>query len=157
MKVVAYDPYVEPQSAEEAVELVSDLGLLFDRADFVTVHVPYGKQTHHLVSAHLIAKMRPSSYLINTSRGAVVDEPALVQALSESRIAGAALDVFQQEPPRADNPLLGLPNVVLTPHSAALTKQCVARMAVDAAQGVLDVLEGRRPRYVFNPEVIGKS
>ena len=152
MKAVAYDPYAEPQSTDESVEVVADLAALFGRADFVTVHVPHTPRTHHLIDAHLIAKLRPSSYLINTSRGGVIDESALVRALSSEQIAGAAVDVFEQEPPEADNPLLGLPNVILTPHSAALTKQCVARMAVDAAQGVLDVLEGRRPKYVFNPQ-----
>jgi len=154
MRVMAYDPYVEPRSVDERIELVPDLDAVFERADFVTMHVPYAKQTHHLVNAGLLSRMRPGSYLINTSRGAVVDEPALVRALSEGTIAGAALDVFEEEPPDSDNPLLKLSNVILTPHSAALSKQCAARMAVDAAQGVLDVLEGRKPRYVFNPEVI---
>jgi len=134
------------------IELASDLATVFERGDFVTLHVPYSQATHHLVNAELIAKMQPSSYLVNTSRGAVVDETALARALAEGRIAGAALDVFEKEPPDPDNPLLKLPNVILTPHSAALTRECVARMAVDAAQGVLDVLEGRKPKYVFNPE-----
>jgi D-3-phosphoglycerate dehydrogenase len=127
---------------------------VFERADFVTLHVPYSQATHHLVDAGLLAKMRPSAYLVNTSRGAVVDETALARALSEGRIAGAALDVFDKEPPDPDNALLRLPNVILTPHSAALTKECVARMAVDAAEGVLDVLQGRRPKYIFNREAI---
>jgi D-3-phosphoglycerate dehydrogenase len=154
MKVIAYDPYIEPRTAEKTLELVRDVGSVFERADFVTVHVPHVDETHHLVNARMIAKMRPTSFLINTSRGAVVDESALVRALSEGRIAGAGLDVFEKEPPEADNPLLSLPNVILTPHSSALTKQCVARMAVGAAQGVLDVLQGRKPQYVFNPEVL---
>ena len=108
-----------------------------------------------MVNAELIGRMRPSSYLINTSRGAVVDEVALTQALVQGKIAGAGLDVFEEEPPSADNPLFGLGNVILTPHTAAVTRECVARAAVDAAQGVLDVLEGRRPQYVFDPEVFG--
>jgi D-3-phosphoglycerate dehydrogenase len=161
MSVIAYDPYVDPQSvigkrepADAAVEWASDLGAVFERADFVTLHVPHTPQTRHLVSADLIAKMRPTAYLVNTSRGAVVDEPALARALAQGKIAGAGLDVFETEPPHPDNPLLTLPNVILTPHSAALTQQCVARMAEHAAQGVLDVLEGRRPQYVVNPEVL---
>lgn len=183
MKVIAYDPYVLPSppaplpqrergdavappsplpgrergvvDERPPIEFASNLPTLFECSDFVTLHVPYSQATHHLVNAELMAKMRPSSYLINTSRGPVVDEAALAQALSEGRIAGAGLDVFEKEPPDPDNPLLKLPNVILTPHSAALTKECVARMAVDAAQGVLDVLEGRRPKYVFNPTRCG--
>ena len=154
MKVVAYDPLVKPKNVDKNVALVSDLASVFERADFVTLHVPHGKETHHLIDADVMAKMRPSSYLINTSRGAVVDELALAEALTDGRIAGAGIDVFEQEPPDDDNPLLKLPNVILTPHSAALTKECVARMAVDAAQGVLDVLEGRKPKHVFNPDAI---
>lgn len=153
-KVIAYDPYVEPDGADAEVQWTSDLEVIFERADFVTVHVPHTDGTHHLVNANLIGKMRPGSYLINTSRGAVVDEAALARAVSEGTIAGAGLDVFEKEPPDPKNPLLGLPNVILTPHSAALTKQCVARMAVDAAQGVLAVLEGRRPEYLFNADVL---
>jgi D-3-phosphoglycerate dehydrogenase len=154
MKVVAYDPYVKRGSVDKEVVLVSDLGSVFERADFVTLHVPHGSQTHHLVDADMLAKMRPSSFLINTSRGAVVDELALARALADGKIAGAGIDVFEREPPEKDNPLLKLPNVILTPHSASLTKECVARMAVDAAQGVLDVLEGRKPKHVFNSDAI---
>jgi len=139
------------------MEFASDLAAVFERGDFLTLHVPYSQATHHLVHAELLAKMRPSSYLINTSRGAVVDETALARALSEGRIAGAALDVFENEPPDPDSPLLKLPNVILTPHSAALTRECVARMAVDAAQGVLDVLEGRKPKYVFNEAMLASK
>lgn len=153
-KVIAYDPYVEPAGADPEIEWTPELEEIFERADFVTIHVPHTDETHHLVGADLIGKMRPGSYLINTSRGAVVDEAALARAVSEGAIAGAGLDVFEREPPAAEDPLLGLPNVILTPHSAALTKQCVARMAVDAAQGVLAVLEGRRPQYVFNPDAL---
>jgi D-3-phosphoglycerate dehydrogenase len=161
MSVIAFDPYVEPQSVaakperpDRAIHWTSELATVFERADFVTVHVPHTPQTRHLVGPDLIAKMRPTAYLVNTSRGPVVDEPALARALGEGKIAGAGLDVFETEPPDPANPLLALPNVILTPHSAALTQECVARMAVHAAQGVLDVLEGRRPRYVFNPEVL---
>jgi len=154
MKVIAYDPYVEPEKTDAAIKWASDLDAVFEQADFVTVHVPHTDETHHLVSAHLIGKMRPGSYLINTSRGPLVDEAALARALLEGTIAGAGLDVFEKEPPDPENPLLNLPNVILTPHSAALTKECVARMAVDAARGVVAVLEGRRPEYVFNREVL---
>ena len=155
MNVIGYDPYWDPDDNATGIEFTSEPAALFEQADFVTIHVPLTSQTHHMVNAELIGMMRPSSYLINTSRGAVVDEVALTQALVQGNIAGAGLDVFEEEPPPADNPLFGLDNVILTPHTAALTRECVARVAVDAAQGVLDVLEGRRPQYVFNPEVFG--
>ena len=155
MNVVGYDPYLGLDNNATGIEFASELAALFEQADFVTVHVPLTTQTHHMVNAELIGRMRPSSYLINTSRGAVVDEVALTQALAQGNIAGAGLDVFEEEPLPADNPLFGLDNVILTPHTAALTRECVARVAVDAAQGVMDVLEGRRPQYVFNPEVFG--
>lgn len=154
MKVIAYDPYFKPDGTDAGIELTSEVDAVFERADFVTVHVPHTDQTHHLVGGDLIGKMRPGSYLINTSRGSVVDEAALTRALSDGGIAGAGIDVFEKEPPEVDDPLLSLANVILTPHSAALTKECVSRMAVDAAEGVLAVLEGRKPKYVFNPEVL---
>ena len=97
--------------------------------------------------------MKPTAFLINTARGPLVDEAALVQALKQKTIAGAGVDVFDPEPPKADNPLYALPNVVLTPHSAGLTVECVIRMATHAAQAIMDVLEGRRPEGVINPEV----
>lgn len=153
MKVIAYDPYLNHRDTALEIEITSDLAALFERADFITVHVPYTKETHHLINRDLLSRMKTSAYLINTSRGAIVDESALSAALSRGKIAGAGLDVYEQEPPSPDNPLLRLSNIILTPHSAALTKECVARMAMDAAQGVLDVLEGRKPKYVFNAGV----
>jgi D-3-phosphoglycerate dehydrogenase len=100
--------------------------------------------------------MKPAAFLINFSRGEVVDERALYEALKNGAIAGAALDVFDPEPPKKDNPLFGLDSVILSPHSAALTQECVIRMATGAAEGVVDVLSGRKPSFVVNPEVLKK-
>jgi len=98
--------------------------------------------------------LKQSAYLINTSRGGIVDEAGLCEALKEKRIAGAALDVFEKEPPARDLPFFGLDNVLVTPHMAAMTDQALINMAMDVADGILDALEGRRPQYVANPEVL---
>ena len=147
MKVIAYDPYVKQV---EGVELCSSLDQVFSRADFVSIHVPYMKQTHHLVDARLLRLMKPDSCLINTSRGAVVDEKALIEALKNDSIAGAGLDVFEEEPPSPDNPLFKFDNVVSTPHSAALSRECELKLAMAAAQAVVDYAEGKQPMYVYN-------
>ncbi len=147
MKVIAYDPYVKQV---EGVELCSSLDQVFRRADFVSIHVPYMKQTHHLVDARLLRLMKPDSCLINTSRGAVVDEKALIEALKNESIAGAGLDVFEEEPPSPDNPLFKFDNVVSSPHSAALSRECELKLAMAAAQAVVDYVERRQPMYVYN-------
>jgi len=119
----------------------------------VTVHTPLTPETKGLIGEAQFKLMRPTAFLINAARGPVVDEKALFTALTEGRIAGAGLDVFDQEPPDPKSPLFTLPNVVLTPHSAGLTVECVIRMATGAARAIVDVLEGRRPPHVVNPEV----
>jgi D-3-phosphoglycerate dehydrogenase len=108
------------------------------------------KETHHLVNARLLSLMKPDSCLINTSRGAVADEKALIEALEKKSIAGAGLDVFEEEPPSPDNPLFKLDNVVCTPHSAALSRECELKVAMTAAQAVVDYAEGNQPMYVYN-------
>jgi len=147
MKIIAYDPYVK--QAEE-VELRSSLDQIFIQSDFISIHVPYTKETHHLVDARLLSLMKSDSYLINTSRGAVVDEKALIEALEKGLIAGAGLDVFEKEPPSLDNPLLKFNNVITTSHSAGLNRDCERKLATAAAQAVIDFLEGRQPKYIYN-------
>ena len=98
--------------------------------------------------------MKNSAFIVNTSRGGIIDENNLAEALSDGKIAGAALDVFENEPPQADNPLLKLENIFLSPHSAALTKESARRMAMHAAEGVADILEGKKPKWVFNRDKI---
>jgi D-3-phosphoglycerate dehydrogenase len=172
MNVLWYDPYLQDRSsyplkegpyaektepAEKNIRRMKSLPVLLGNSDFVSVHLPHNIKTHHMFGKGLIEKMRPTTYFINTSRGAVVDEAALVDALDKKKIAGAGLDVYENEPPDVAIPLLKLPNVILTPHSAALTKECVARMAVDSVQGVVDVFEGRRPKFIFNRGVYERS
>ncbi|MCL6612005.1 MAG: hydroxyacid dehydrogenase [Peptococcaceae bacterium] len=158
MRVKAYDPLVpEEVFASAGVERCRTLDAALSGADFVSLHVPYTKETHHLIGERELSLMKPTGYLINTSRGGIVDEEALYMALRDGRLAGAALDVFETEPPAADIPLFGLDNVLLTPHMAAMTDLALVNMAADVASGILDVLEGRRPQYLANPEVWGSS
>jgi len=154
MEILAYDPLVPKEAMEQAGARVAAIAEILKASDFVTLHVPSMAETKGLIGAAQLKAMKRSAFLINCARGPIVDEAALVAALKDGTIAGAGLDVFDPEPPRADNPLFGLPNVVLSPHSAGLTVECVIRMATHAAQAIIDVLEGRRPEGVINPEAL---
>jgi D-3-phosphoglycerate dehydrogenase len=127
---------------------------LFREADVISLHIPFSPETQKMIGGQQLGWMKPDAFLVNTSRGGVLDEAALVQCLKEHRIAGAGLDVFAREPLLEDNPLKGLDNVILTPHTAALTRECVARVAVEAAQATLDVFQGKKPNGLVNPEVL---
>jgi lactate dehydrogenase-like 2-hydroxyacid dehydrogenase len=126
---------------------------LLRQADFLSLHVPLSSATHHLIGAQELAMMKPTAFLINTSRGKVVDEAALVQALQTKRIAGAALDVFENEP-RLHPGFLALPNVVLSPHLGTATSETRMAMAMLAADNLLAALDGQRPPNLVNPEVL---
>jgi D-3-phosphoglycerate dehydrogenase len=156
MRVIAYDPYLSEEKKAEHCNLATfvEIEKLFSESDIISVHVPLSDDTRNLVDTARIALMKPDALLINASRGGVVDEAALVEALQNKKIAGAGLDVFSQEPVQADNPLLKLDNVILTPHTAALTNECVVRMATEAVKCVLDVFAGREPRNVANRQVL---
>ena len=149
MEVIGYDPFVDPTLAGQ-VELADSIEDVLRTADFVSIHVPANETTVGLIDRARLMMMKRSAYLINVARGSIVREQDLFEALSERRIAGAALDVFAEEPPDAGNPLFGLDNVTVTPHSAALTTQCMDRMALDAARGIHEVLSGRRPTWPVN-------
>ena len=156
MQVLAYDPYLTDEKKAECTLWVKFVGLeeLLAHSDVISIHVPLTDQTRHLVDETEFSLMKPDAILINASRGGVVNEAALVKALQNNQIAGAGLDVFSEEPVPADNPLLKLDNVILTPHTAALTRECVTRMATEAAKCVLDVFAGREPQNVANPKVL---
>ena len=154
MEILAYDPLVPKEAMEKAGARVATISEILKASDFVTLHVPSMAETKGLIGTAQLKAMKRSAFLINCARGPIVDEAALVAALKDGTIAGAGLDVFDPEPPKADNPLFGLPNVVLSPHSAGLTVECVIRMATHAAQAIIDVLEGRRPEGVINPEAL---
>lgn len=147
MNILAYDPYVS-QSQNHVV--FCELEELLSQADVVTVHLPATSETEKLLNKERLSMMKPSGYFINASRGSVVDESALIELLQTKRIAGAGLDVFEQEPLPLEHPLMKLENVILSPHAAALTKECVVRAAVEAAEAVVDVFSGREPKYVYN-------
>jgi phosphoglycerate dehydrogenase-like enzyme len=156
LRYLAHDPFVSDESARElGVELTS-LEDLAERSDFLTINVPLSQTTRGLVDAGLLARMRPTAYLINTARGAVVDHDALVRALAQSRIAGAALDVFETEPIAPDDPLLSLDNVILTPHTIAVTDQYLEAITESACRSVAMVGRGQAPTYVVNREVLGR-
>ncbi|MCS7045266.1 MAG: phosphoglycerate dehydrogenase, partial [Gemmataceae bacterium] len=141
MKVVGYDPFLTPERAAQlGIEAVSDLHALLPRVDFLTVHTPLTAETTNLIGARELALLRKGSRVINCARGGIVNEEALVEALRSGHLAGAALDVFVQEPLPPDHPLLKLPNVVLTPHLGASTVEAQESVALEAAQLLIDFL-----------------
>jgi len=150
MTVLTSDPYCDLSAAEALHVSCVDMDTLLERSDFVSLHTPLMSSTKGMVNEDFLKKMKQSAVLINASRGGVIDENALIQALKEQVIAGAALDVFEQEPPADDNPLFTMEQVVLSPHNAALTDQAMLAMSMDSATGVCDVLEGRTPKYPVN-------
>jgi D-3-phosphoglycerate dehydrogenase / 2-oxoglutarate reductase len=156
MEVLAYDPYVKEspktESGQPLATLVSFEELL-RTSDFVSLHPVLTPETRHMMSAAQFAMMKPTALLVNTSRGGVVDERALVEALRQGQIAGAGLDVFEVEPPELDNPLLAMPNVIGTPHALPRTEESMARCAAMTQESVLLLLEGQLPNYVVNRDV----
>ncbi len=156
MRYLACDPYVTPQSvAPLGVKLV-DLDTLLRESDFVCVNCPLNEQTRRMIGAHQFSLMKPTAFFVNTARGPIVDEKALYQALSSRAIAGAAIDVFEQEPTPADNPLLGLDNLIVTPHHVCLTDECINTVAASVFSACRDLAHGRVPRNVVNQQVLGR-
>jgi len=156
LRILAHDPYLTPEARvafEKWVEFC-DMERLFKESDIISLHIPFSPSTQNLIGARELGWMKPEAFLVNTSRGGIIDETALIQCLKNKRIGGAGLDVFFQEPPEKDNPLKELDNVILTPHTAALTRECVVRLAVEAVQAALDIFEGKRPNGIVNPEVL---
>src|SRR6059036_1147610 len=152
-KVIACDPYVDDERfAALGVERVS-LETLAERADYVSVHTLLNAETRHLIGEAFFTRMKPTAILINTSRGPVVDEQAMARALRDKRLAGAALDVWEEEPVAASNPLLKMDNVIATPHAAYYSSAAVAQIPGRCGEEVARVLTGQRARNVVNPEV----
>jgi D-3-phosphoglycerate dehydrogenase len=153
MSVLAYDPYVPQSSGDDGVEIVSDLESLLAASDFVSVSALLTEETRGLIGRSHLAMMKPTAYLVNTARGAVVDEASLAEAVRNGQLAGAALDVFSEEPPPLDSPALASSKIILSPHIASNTGEALERMSVQVVEAVLTVLRGERVEYVANPEV----
>jgi D-3-phosphoglycerate dehydrogenase len=156
MRFIAHDPFADTKSAAGlGVELVS-LDDVFARADIVTVNCPLTTETRHLVNADRLALMKKTAFFINTARGPIVDQKALTDVLASGRIAGAALDVFDQEPNDPADPLFALDNVIVTPHALCWTDQCFAGNGAADIRAVLDIQHGRIPRGIVNRAVLEK-
>ncbi len=150
MKIIGYDPYLEAKDFPKEVEKVEQWDDLFKNSDFISVHIPATAKTKKSIGMKEFKLMKDTAFFINAARGEVVNEPELVKALQDGIIGGAGLDVFEQEPPQNDHPFFALDNVILTPHNAALTKECMIRMATHAAQGIDEVLTGKTPSWPVN-------
>lgn len=154
LKVVAYDPFVKPEVAEKMGVELSDLDNLLKASDIVSLHVPLNDATAGMISKPQFEMMKPGAFLINVARGPVVNEVELYHALKNNVIRGAGIDVFEVEPPQADNKLFELNNVTMSPHNAALTDEALIAMATHSARGIVDCLNGKTPEWVVNRDVL---
>jgi D-3-phosphoglycerate dehydrogenase len=154
MRFLASDPYADPKVAAELGVRLVDLDTLFRESDVLAVNCLLNDETRHIVNASRLALMKPTAYLINTSRGGTVDQNALTRVLREGRIAGAGLDVLDPEPPAADDPILKLDNVILNPHALCWTDQCFAGIGAADLKAVFDIMHGEAPRGVVNRAVL---
>ena len=154
LTVLAFTPRLEPGDISPGVRGTNDLEEVVRESDYLSLHAPATTETRHMINEHILALMKPTAYLINNARGALVDEEALYVALRENRIAGAALDVLTVEPARPDHPLLALENVVVTPHASFYSEEAIIDLERRASQHVALVLGGKRPPNIVNPDVL---
>jgi D-3-phosphoglycerate dehydrogenase len=154
VRVITFDPYLEKVS--QGVEL-KDFDTVLKESDFISIHCPLNESTRHLIGGEALKKMEKKPLLINTSRGPIIDEKALIKALEKGLISGAGLDVLEKEPPDSQNPLLEMDNVVLSPHVGFYSEESISELKRRTAKNVVDVLTGRWPRSVVNREVVGKA
>jgi D-3-phosphoglycerate dehydrogenase len=154
MSVYAFDPFVDSETAQEcSATCFEDLVELASKVDILSIHSPLTDTSRHLIDRRVIQAMKPGAILINTSRGPVVEEAALIEALQSGHLGGAGLDVYEQEPPALDNPLFKMDNVALTPHLASFTDEGRERMGLMAVENTLRVLNGEEPPFLANPQV----
>lgn len=152
MTVLAYDPFAKGAGLPDYIRMVEDRDEIFKRSDYVSLHVPATTETVHSVSDREFGLMKPTAYLINAARGSIVDEAALYRAIQEEKIAGAGLDVLEQEPIDPSNPLVAMDNVLTAPHIGGATKEASSRSSVACAQAIDDFFSGRTPKFVV-PEL----
>ncbi len=157
LEVLAYDPYLSPEAIEAYGARPASFDELLEHSDFISIHAPLTPETRHLFNEEAFDKIKPGAFLINTARGPIVDERALLRALESGRLAGAALDVLEQEPPPADAPLLRRKDVLITPHIAFYSEESLVELQTKAAEEVVRVLQGQAPRNPVNPEVLSSS
>jgi D-3-phosphoglycerate dehydrogenase len=154
MPVIGYDPFISYEDMKkDGIKKIEKLEDLLSQADYISLHLPHIKSTHHIINDDMISKMKKTSYIINCSRGGTVDENALYNALKDGDIAGAGIDVFENEPP-LENSLLTLDNVVLTPHVGANTKEGQIRAGTVCAEQIIKVLKGEKPDYWVNQKLM---
>jgi D-3-phosphoglycerate dehydrogenase len=150
MKVIGYNRHISKKQTTDFGCLTPDMDEVISSADFLSLHLPGTDKTRHMIDAPRLALMKESAFLINTGRGEVIDEAALIQTLQQGKLRGAALDVFEGNLPKADNPLLAMDNVIVTPHTAAFTTEALERMSYQAALGIVEVFEKRPVTYAVN-------
>jgi D-3-phosphoglycerate dehydrogenase len=156
MEIVAYDPFPDETFCEEHQINLVDFDTVFRECDIVTIHAPLNDATRHMVDARALGLMKPTAFLINAARGALVDEQALYQTLRDKKIGGAAIDCFSEEPPPKDSPLFELDNTVLTPHTAGYSHEALVKAGVMVAESVVAALKGEIPPNVVNNEWIAR-
>lgn len=164
LSIAVYDPWMQASISAgkhdgQIAALASrvrwlELSDLLEQSDFVSIHAPNTRETRHMINRQAFAKMRKGAYLINTARGALVDPEALMQAVRLGQIAGAAMDVYEQEPLPSDHPLRSTPNLLLTPHNAFNSQEAALRMSIGCYEPIMDILEGRTPKSLCNPDVL---
>lgn len=150
MKVIGYDPFISKENMKkDGIEKVEDITQIMEKSDYISLHIPHIQTTHHIVNKEMIDKMKSSAFLINCARGGTVDENALYIALKNGKIAGAALDVYEKEPPEK-SPLFELDNIVMTPHIGANTKEGQIKAGAICAEQINKVLAGKKPDHCVN-------
>lgn len=157
MKIMACDPYADENVIRSDGVLPVSLKEILEKSDFISVHCPFTNETRHLIGEKEFNLMKPTAFFVNTARGAVVDEKALIRVLQNGSIAGAGLDVFEKEPIAKENPLLKMDNVILTSHTAGYSEEAVRDSCIKGAQQMAQMLRGNWPTYLVNPDVKGKS
>ena len=150
MRVLGYDPFARPEDIPDYIELKSNMDDIFKEADYISIHMPLNDATRGSIGEAQLKLMKPSAYIINAARGEIVDEPALITAIRDQTVAGGAFDVLEKTPIARSHPLLAYENVLITPHTAAVTREAMKKMGLYAAQGIDEVLSGKTPTWPVN-------